>query len=123
MGEATGPVVPLSAVSGEEMLAIRVKEAAAEFRKAQALYRALWRGETRPPVEVIDHSHRLSELDSAIRKGAMFELTRGPLETPPLAAVPGPGRHRRARQHPPGDRPVQPPLLRAVPAPSDYSPP
>ena len=109
MGEVTGPVRPLSAMSGADMLAVMAEEAAAEFRRAQMLYRELLRGEVKPAAEVIEHSDRIADLDLAIRKASMFETARGPLETPPLAAVPG--RHRRSPRQRTGDRP----LLRSVP--------
>ena len=93
----TGPVRPLSAMSDTDLLVLQADEARKEFKKAQALYLAVLRGEPRPAVELIHLASRMAELEWAVRKAVTFELAGPVLDSPPLAAVPpaqGRGRHR-----------------------------
>ena len=95
MGEATGPIVPLSEIGGAELDRLRIEEASREIRKAQALYRRILAGETVPPVEVIENTSAVRELDWAIRAASRLSIAGPVLDSPPLAAVPQrPGRHR-----------------------------
>ena len=106
MGEATGPIRPLSEMGGDDLDRLRIEEASREFRKAQSLYRRLLAGETVPPVEVIENTSAVRELDWAIRAASRLDIAAPVLDSPPLAAVPEPpGRHRR-REPSRSDRPL-----------------
>ena len=103
MGEATVPVVPLSALSETDLLIIQAKEA---FDRARALYRRLLNGEPVQPVEVLENTAAVRELDFAIRAASRLSIAAPVLDSPPLAAVPEPpGRHRR-REPSRSDRPL-----------------
>ena len=111
MGEATQPLPAITDITDTAALIAAFREAAAEFRWSQELYRELLAGGFRPPVEVIERNNRDAELDFAIRKATMFTLTDTPVSTPaPLAAVPEVprSRHRkgRTRQRAPGEHPI-----------------
>lgn len=97
MSEPTGP---LPMLTGTAVFTADVRKAQELYREAQDLYREILRRGFPPPVEVLELTNRLAELDLAIRKGATYELTRGALEGPaPVpVAVPAPRSHRRTRR-------------------------
>jgi hypothetical protein len=111
MGEATGP---LPAMTGTAALTAATERAVAEIRCAQELYRELLRGGTLIPVEAVELSGRLADLDRYLRTTAMWAVTDPILSAAPeLAAVPAHHRHRKGRtprQRIPGERI----LMRAV---------
>jgi hypothetical protein len=89
MGEATGPITPLSEMSTAEMLIAQEEAVMAALHRIEMVLRQ----DVRPPVEVIALTSRLAEFEWTIAGRNTEELARL-LPPASLSAVPGRPRHR-----------------------------